>query len=187
MGTDKALVPFGERPMVEWVAAALGDVVGDVVVVGRAEPLAGIPAVPDPRPGPRGPLPGLAAALRHAAGRAVVLVAVDQPLVRPETLRGLVGLLDGDAVVPIDGGIRQTTCAVYPGAWADAADAEDRALGSIQSLLDRLPHLEVGPGEWASWGEDGRSWHSIDTPEAAARAAARYGTAPSPPGARGPT
>jgi molybdopterin-guanine dinucleotide biosynthesis protein A len=177
MRTDKALVPVGGVPMIEWVAAALRAVVHEVVIVGRNGPLAGIPAIPDLRPGPRGPLPGLVAALRHAAGRPVLLVAVDHPLVRPATLQGLAGLLDRDAVVPVDGGVRQTTCAAYPAAWAEAADLEDRAGGSIQSLLDRLPHREVGPEEWAVWGEDGRSWHSVDTPGAAAAILDRYGAA----------
>jgi molybdopterin-guanine dinucleotide biosynthesis protein A len=174
MGADKASVPVGGTPMFEWVAAALRAVVDDVVIVGRTDPLGGIPAVPDLRPGPRGPLPGLAAALRHAAGRPVLLVAVDHPLVRPATLQGLLALLDRDAVVPVDGGTRQTTCAAYPSAWAEEADREDRAGGSIQSLLDRLPHRVVEPEEWAAWGEDGRSWHSVDSPEAAAAVMGRF-------------
>ena len=180
MGADKALVPVGGSPMIEWVAAALNAVVDEVVIVGRNDPLAGIPAVPDLRPGPRGPLAGLVAALHHAAGRSVLLVAVDHPLVRPATVQGLLDLLDRDAVVPVDGGVRQSTCAAYPATWVATADREDRSGGSIQSLLDRLPHCEVGPEEWAAWGEDGRSWHSVDTPEAAAAVLDRYGGAGGP-------
>jgi len=168
MGTDKALVPVGGVPMIEWVATALEVVVDEIVIVGREESLAGIPAIPDLHPFPRGPLAGLATALHHANGRSVLLVAVDQPLVQPATLQGLVDLLDREAVVPMDGGVRQTTCAAYPAVWAAEADMEIRSGGSIQSLLDRLSHREVESGEWAAWGEDGRSWHSIDTPEAAA-------------------
>jgi len=174
MGTDKALVPVGGIPMVEWVTAALNEVVSEVVIVGRDEPVSGIPAIPDLRPEPRGPLAGLVTALHHAAGRSVLLVAVDQPLVRPATLQGLLDLFDRDAVVPMDDGARQTTCAVYPGAWAAEADREDRSGGSIQSLLDRLPYREVGPEEWSAWGEDGRSWCSVDTSEAAATVLDRF-------------
>ncbi len=177
MGTDKALVPVGGIPMIEWVAAALRSVVRDVVIVGRTEPVAGIRAVPDLRPGRRGPLAGLVAALDCSGGRPVLLVAVDQPLVRPATLRGLVDLLESDPVVPLDGGVRQTTCALYPARLADAVDQEDRMGGSIQSLLDRVPHRLVPPEEWAGWGEDGRSWDSVDTPEDVGSFAARYGIA----------
>ena len=88
MGVDKSLVPVGGIPMVQWIVAALKVVVDDVVIVGRDEPLAGIPAIPDLRPRPRGPLAGLVTALHHAAGRPVLLVAVDQPLVHPATLHG---------------------------------------------------------------------------------------------------
>lgn len=175
MGTDKALVPVGGTPMVEWVAAALRAVVDDVVVVGRGEPLAGIPAIPDAGPGRRGPLPGLATALRHSAGRPVLLVAVDHPLVRPATLAALLGVLEDEAVVPVDGGVRQTTCAAYPAGLVGAAEEEDRAGGSVQSLLDRVPHRGVQPGEWARWGEDGRSWFSVDTPAEATAVLERYG------------
>jgi len=180
MGVDKALVPVGGIPMIQWIVAALEVVVDDVVIVGRDEPLAGIPAIPDLRPRPRGPLAGLVTALHHAAGRPVLLVAVDQPLVHPATLQGLVDLLDRDAVVPVDGGFRQSTCAAYPAGWAAEADLEDRSGGSIQSLLDRLPYREVGPQEWSAWGEDGRSWYSVDTPEKAAAVLDRYASAGRP-------
>ena len=75
MGTDKALVPVAGIPMIEWVGTAMKAVVEDVVVVGRDDPLAGIPAVPDLDPGPRGPLPGLVTALHRGGGRSVLLVA----------------------------------------------------------------------------------------------------------------
>jgi len=174
MGADKALVPIGGVPMIERVAAALQVVLDEMVIVGRDESLAGIPAIPDLRPRPRGPLAGLATALHHAAGRPVLLVAVDQPLVQSATLQGLVDLLGEEAVIPVDGGFRQSTCAAYPAGWAAEADLEDRSGGSIQSLLDRLPYREVGSEEWSTWGEDGRSWHSVDTPEAAATVLDRY-------------
>jgi len=183
MGSDKALVSVGGVPMIERVAAALQVVVDEMVIVGREEPLAGIPAIPDLSPRPRGPLAGLVTALQHAAGRPVLLVAVDQPLVQAATLQGLVNLLDQEAVVPVDGGFRQSTCAAYPAGWAAEADLEDRSGGSIQSLLDRLPYREVASEEWAAWGEDGRSWYSIDTLEAAAAVLDRY---PADPEARTP-
>ncbi len=171
MGADKALVPVGGVPMVERVARAMREVADDVVVSGRRSPLAGCAPLPDDRPARRGPLAGLATALRVAEGRQVLLVAVDQPLVRAATLRELAQLAaPGAAVVPVDGGARQVTCAVYPAAWAAPAEAEDEADGSIQSLLDRLPVREVARQEWARWGEDGRSWLSVDDDAALARA-----------------
>lgn len=171
MGRDKALVAIGGVPMVERVAAALRAVAGEVIVVGRTQPVAGLPALPDTVSGPRGPLAGLVAALAAAGGRPVVLVAVDQPLVVAATLANLAALAESvRAVVPMAGGARQVTCAVYPPAWAGEAAAELADGGSIQSLLDRLPHVTVDEAVWRAWGEDGRSWMSVDTIDDVSRA-----------------
>lgn len=173
MGRDKALVAIGGVPMVERVAAALRAVAGEVIVVGRTQPVAGLPALPDTVSGPRGPLAGLVAALAAAGGRPVVLVAVDQPLVVAATLANLAALAESvRAVVPMAGGARQVTCAVYPPAWAGEAAAELTDGGSIQSLLDRLPHVTVDEAVWRAWGEDGRSWMSVDTIDDVSRAEA---------------
>jgi len=176
MGRDKALVEVAGRPMVEWVAEAVRSVTADLVVFGRSGTLAGLECVPDDRPARRGPLAGLATALRLAEGRPVMLVAVDQPWVRTETLSALLeqaGPLH--AVVPIAGGARQVTCAVYPASWAERAAVEDAADGSIQSLLDDLLHSPIEEQEWRAWREDGRSWFSVDTDRAIQEGLERFG------------
>lgn len=176
MGRDKALVDVAGRPLVGWVAGALAAVTPEVIVIGRHEGIAGLTALPDDHPARRGPLAGLATALRRAGGRPVLLVAVDQPWVRIQTLAALLELAGPvHAVVPIEGGARQVTCAVYPAAWTARAAAEDEAGGSIQSLLDRLPVREVEEVEWAAWGEDGRSWFSVDTAASRRAGLARFG------------
>ena len=176
MGRDKALVQVSGRPMIEWMATALRSVTDHLVVLGRSGTLAGIECVPDDHPARRGPLAGLATALRIADGAPVVLVAVDQPWIRRETLRQLLhqaGPLH--AVVPIDQGARQVTCGIYPGSWAERAAAEDAADGSIQSLLDEMLLRPIGEAEWQSWGEDGRSWFSVDKDDDLEEGLARFG------------
>ena len=176
MGRDKALVEIAGRPMVEWVAEAVSAVAGEVVVLGRSGTLFGLTCVPDDHPARRGPLAGLATALRIAAGEPAVVVAVDQPWVRPATLRGLLeqaGPLH--AVVPIAEKARQVTCAVYPEAWADRAAVEDAAGGSIQSLLDVMLLRPVEAAEWQTWDEDGRSWFSVDSEAAIEEGLVRFG------------
>ena len=176
MGRDKALVEVGGRPMAEWVVDRMRSVTEDLVVVGRSGSLAGLSCVPDDRPFRRGPLAGLATALRLADGRPVLLVAVDQPWVRVETLDALLEQAGPiHAVVPMAGDARQVTCAVYPASWAERATAEDAAEGSIQSLLDDLPYRAVEQSEWQTWGEDGRSWLSVDTEESLQEGLARFG------------
>ena len=54
----------------------------------------------------------------------------------------------------------------------EALDAE--ADLSILTILDRVDTTTVEPEEWRSWGEDGRSWFSVDTPEALQLGLSRY-------------
>lgn len=173
MGVDKATYAVAGRPMIEWVGEALEAVADRVVVTGRDEPLAGYEPLPDPRPSHRGPLAGVVAALEAFWDTGVVVVAVDQPWVRPETLRQLAGRMTDLAVVPVDSGVRQTTCAVYPPTVAAAARTELEEGGSLQSLLDVVAFEQVV--DWHSWGEDGRSWFSVDSPEDADEGLARFG------------
>ena len=173
MGRDKALVDADGLPMLQRVIAA-GQSVGDVVVVGRA-PSDGLDGIPDLRVGKLGPLAGLEAALVHADGRDVILVAVDQPFVRADTLLRL-HQTRGDAVVPVDGGWEQVTCAVYRKACLPIVRAAlDDGVLSILAILDRLSVTLVERDEWGSWGEDGRSWFSVDTPDALAVGLERFG------------
>lgn len=172
MGRDKALIEVGGRSMIEWVAEALGGACEQVVVSGRPDGH-GYPTLPDPYGTHRGPLAGLVAALEAFPGRALALVAVDQPWVRSGTVEELGGLMDDLAVVPVEGGVRQTTCAVYPPGLAEVARTELGGSGSLQSLLDVTAFVPVV--DWRDWGEDGRSWYSADTPEAVTQGLSRFG------------
>lgn len=163
MGRDKALVEIAGTPMIEWVSSALGVVSDRVVVAGRSEGWAGHHGLVDP-PGLGGPLAGILAAL--GLGEDILVVAVDQPWVRTETLRVLAGM-EG-TVVPMDGGVRQVTCARYSVGITVAAR-------SIQDLLDQVPYRGIEEQEWRTWGEDGRSWFSADDETALAEGLRRFG------------
>lgn len=179
MGRDKALVEIAGEPMIGIVAAALEDAGCRIVVVGRTDDPAGFHSIADTPSGRRGPVAGLGTALRTAAGRPVVLVGVDQPLLRPDTLRRLLDIDDGDAVVPVDAGRRQPTCAVY---WPNCLAIVDDLLSGhddppLLAVLDRVPVHEVHQDTWQSWGEDGRSWWGVNTPEDLEAARRRIGNA----------
>ena len=168
MGRDKAEVPVGGRTMIDRVATTLGTACDGVVVLGPDRE--GFETWGDRGPG-LGPLAGLTTALERTDADQVLLVAVDNPFVRSETLAGLISLAGDTPVVPVDGhGTRQVTCALYPASLAKVAREELENGGSLQSLLDRVSFRPVTPDEWAAWGEDGRSWHSVDD-EASLRAA----------------
>lgn len=173
MGVDKAEVAISGRTLLDRVASALGAVADRVVVLG--EERQGYESWPDHAPGP-GPLAGLATALGRMTEDRALVVAVDNAFVSPETLRQLASIESDLPVVPVDDeGVRQVTCAVFPKQIAGQAVEEAEAGGSIQTLLDRVSFLPVTPDLWGRWGEDGRSWYSVDTPEALKKGIERFG------------
>ena len=114
MGVDKATVEIEGRSMLDRVAASVELVADHLVIAGRPASTDGWRGLSDPRPGRAGPLAGLVAALHEAnklGAEAVILVAVDQPFVRSETLSRLLGSYEVRAGEPMADGIRQVTCA----------------------------------------------------------------------------
>jgi len=172
MGLDKAEVVIEGQTMLQRVASTLREVLPQVVVLGPERE--GLECWPD-AVSARGPLAGIATALSRMDDDRVLIVAVDQPFVRALTLERLSELESRMPIVPVDGeGVRQVTCALYPKAIEEAALEEADADGSIQSLLDRVSFRAVIPEIWGSWGEDGRSWFSVDTPAALEEGVRRF-------------
>ena len=177
MGTDKAFVEVAGSPMISWVLTALEKVTtGGILISGREGTMLSYECVPDQDPGRAGPLSGLVTVMdRTEPSQPLVVVAVDHPYVRRATLESLVARFDGErVVVPLADGTRQVTVAVYP----PLADQAKEALadgGSLQTLVDSVAVDEVGEEAWRHWGEDGRSWFSVDTPDAVATGLESYG------------
>lgn len=170
MGRDKALVTFRGKPMITHVADSLRGAGLEVLVVGRSDSIAGLATIPDAGESGQGPMAGMVTALHAAEGHAVFLAAVDQPLLRPETVSAIVNS-PGDAVVPIAGGHPQVTCAVYrPPCLAPAQAALAAGEMKLRRMLDKVAATYVTEETWSAWGEDGRSWLSLDTPAALANA-----------------
>lgn len=174
MGSDKAAIPFASSTMLETVLGSVSSV-GDPIVIGRTKAPHGVQAIPDRRTDSRGPLTGLETVLRHEPVRTVILIAVDHPFVRPQTLRSLLSL-DGDAVIPLDAEWQQVTCAVYrPPFLSAASQTLDNGCRSIITALDLVNVNLVHEDTWRSWGEDGRSWFSVDTSERLDEGLRRFG------------
>jgi molybdopterin-guanine dinucleotide biosynthesis protein A len=161
MGRDKALVEIGGMTMIDRVAAALSDAGLDVIVAGPPRPDVDLPTVADTAG--VGPLAGLLTGLRTRPGADVFLTAVDQPLLRPETVLALLAT-PGVAAAPF-AGVAQVTCAVYRPELASAAGTAAAGAGSLRSLLDDVDATLVSETVWRTWGEDGRSWLSVDRPD----------------------
>ena len=172
MGTDKALFELHGRPMAEWVADAMAGL-DKVVIVGRRQGPAGLEAVPDLYARAAGPLSGLQTALTVFRSP-LVLVAVDQPLVRAETVSRLAEVAAANETAICIDGRPQVTCAAYATTCLDEANRQLRTGGSIQHMLKSVPWTGIERPVWSSWGEDGRSWFSMDTPDALIAAEQRF-------------
>jgi len=143
LGGDKAIVELEGRPLLLYPVEALHEVCDDVVVVAKRDtmlpPLAGVADLWIEPDEPRHPLAGIAYALSLAAGRAILVVAVDLPLMDAATLRLLRDADPGDAVavVPRVHGRLQPLCARYtPRALAglEGFDPTARATDVVAAL-----------------------------------------------------
>lgn len=130
MGADKALVPWDGVPMAARVAAALREAGCDPVVAVGGDPAAlaevGLTVVADGWPG-EGPLGGVITALRHFAGRDVMVVSCDLPLLRAATVTTVLAALRGHQAAVAQTDRPEPLCA----AWSPAA------LPGLQQAFER--------------------------------------------------
>ncbi|MFL5845118.1 MAG: molybdenum cofactor guanylyltransferase [Solirubrobacteraceae bacterium] len=111
IGGDKALVALDGRPLLLYPLEILRVVLDDVVVV--CKPDTALPPLPAPVPvwwendPVHHPLIGVAAALREAAGRPILVCAGDMPLVTTGAIRALADAPAAMAVLARAGGRMQ--------------------------------------------------------------------------------
>ncbi|MDP9482947.1 MAG: molybdenum cofactor guanylyltransferase [Chloroflexota bacterium] len=181
-GRDKLAEPLdGEpllwRPIRALVAAGCA---GIVIVIGPEADDAALPPelgsivrfARDPEPF-GGPLVGLRAGLAASEAPRVVVVAGDQPRLRPELL-GLLRAALGDiparpgAVVLVDrAGVRRPLPCALDRRLALAATDDLLAAGKrrLRAVLDRLEVVAVEPAAWLPVDPDADWTHDVDAPE----------------------
>jgi molybdopterin-guanine dinucleotide biosynthesis protein A len=143
IGGDKAIVELEGRALVLYPLEALHEVCEEVAVVAKRDtllpPLSGLADLWIEPDEPRHPLTGVAHALRLAAGRPILVVAVDLPLMDAATLRTIAAADPGGAaaVVPRVHGRLQPLCALYTQAATHALatfDPDARATDVVEQL-----------------------------------------------------
>jgi molybdenum cofactor guanylyltransferase len=162
MGSPKALVELGGRPLLAWALAAAAEAGLEAVVVakpGSALPPLEVPVWAEPEQ-PSHPLAGLVAALERAAPRPIVALACDMPFVPPELIARLAAL---DAVAAVPPG------EAFPARYASAALPTLRAGLARQAPL-RAVLAELRPAEVAAAPE---ALLGVNDPAALGRAEAR--------------
>jgi molybdenum cofactor guanylyltransferase len=140
IGGAKGAVQLGGRPLVAWVAEALGAVAEEVVVAvkegARVPGVAGVAVWREPLE-PVHPLAGIAWALGHAGGRDVFVCAVDLPFCG-DAVRAVALAAAGLGVRSVVVASGQPLLGVYPasvaGALAEAVSAGRPARRVVEEL-----------------------------------------------------
>ena len=170
MGRDKGLVLLQGKPMIEHVLGAVSALADEVVVTTNAPAgyeYLGYPLVGDEEPG-AGALPGLRTALRAATGDLLIVVACDMPFLNVGLIRHQVALAaTADVVVPRWEDRLQTMHAVYRREPVLAAVENALTAGKKRmiSFYDELQVRIVEPDDMAEFGDVGRSFFNVNTPE----------------------
>ncbi len=174
MGVDKATIRLGDETLAARAARVLAEVCEPVLEVGPGR--SGLHAVADDAPG-GGPLVALATAVRVlGAGRPILLLGVDLPLV-DAALLALVAGWPGDAsAVPMQAGFPQLCCARYgtdalallAGEPAGGEPAVEAPLRSLRGLLERVGYSAIPEDDWQRVTR-ADALDDVDTPEDLAR------------------
>jgi molybdopterin-guanine dinucleotide biosynthesis protein A len=167
IGGDKAVVELEGRALIHYVLEALHEVCDDVVVTAKRgtilPSLAGSADLWIEPDEPRHPLTGVAHALSLAAGRPILAVAVDLPLIDAATLRAIVGAgaEPGAAMVvaPLVHGRLQPLCALWLPRALDGLDAGVLAAGG------RATEIAEELGVRAVDGLDPDAFYNVNAPE----------------------
>ena len=115
MGTNKALLRFRGKLLVEHGLEKLSQVCVEVAIAGGSAELAPYGRIiPDQFPG-QGPLGGIVSALEHSTTEWNLFLAVDMPMLPVAALRSLLLGVNQDALVtlPQTGGQVQPLCGLY--------------------------------------------------------------------------
>jgi molybdopterin-guanine dinucleotide biosynthesis protein A len=121
-----------------------------------------------------GPLGGLYTGLSASRCDAVVAVACDMPLLRPELLQELFRLFPGhDVVVPVNEHFAQPLCAVYSRACVEPIRHRlEAGQLKLMSFYEDMRVLEVAPSAWRQFDPDGLSFQNLNRDEDLAKAEA---------------
>ncbi len=166
LGTDKALLRIGDRPLAVVAAQALTGAGAEPVwcVGGDHAGLAalGLATQPDDHPG-QGPLGGVLSALRRAPDRVVVVLSCDLPDIDAATVAALVAALGREpsaelAAPVLDGHLQAVTAAYRPSCLEALTQAYATGERSIRRAVAGLSRAVVE-------GVDPERLADVDRPE----------------------
>jgi molybdopterin-guanine dinucleotide biosynthesis protein A len=187
LGTNKALVTLGGRPIIRRVLSALTTALPEVMII-AADPVAyadlGVPVLPD-RVAGAGPLGGLYTALIESRLPHVFCIACDMPFAHPAVIAALAArAAEADVVVPESADGLEPLHAVYaqgclPALAALLASGERRVAALFE--LERVRVCRVPAAALLALDPSGRAFDNVNTPEELGRARAHLAAAEGEP------
>jgi molybdopterin-guanine dinucleotide biosynthesis protein A len=166
MGEPKAVVELAGRPLVARVVSTVGSAGLEPIVVAKPDsPLPPLDCRVLSEPSePRHPLTGLLTALRASAGRGVIAIACDMPLVPAKLLRRLAEIDAPVAVCEVGGRLEPLLGRYAPEASAALADALAAGAAMREAVAALDPYV-VDEREIARFGDPARIVFNINSPE----------------------
>jgi len=164
-GVDKALLPWGERSLLDAIAAEAHSAAQEVLIVGGVASCPnGAVVVEDVIPG-CGPLGGLHAGLSAARFERCLAVACDMPFVTADVMRGLLRLGEGyDAAVPRAADGLHPLLAAYSRACLPCIESQLRnGDRSMRSFFDRVSLRWIREEELRPFDPELRCLFNINT------------------------
>ena len=165
MGSPKAIVELASRPLVARVVSTVGSAGLDPVVVAKPDsvlPKLDCRVLSEPSE-PHHPLTGIVTALGASAGRGVVAVACDMPLVPSKLLTWLAQLEEPVAVCEI-GGRLEPLLGRYSPEVCEPLQASLDAGASMRDAVAALDPYVIAEDRVARFGDPERIFFNVNTP-----------------------
>jgi molybdopterin-guanine dinucleotide biosynthesis protein A len=164
MGTPKATLELGGRPLIEYPLAAVQGAGLDPAVVAKRDSTLPPLAVPrwDEPAEPTHPLTGIVAALTAARGRPVLAVACDMPFVTAELLADLAARGGRDLVLPETAGRLHPLLARWEPAMLPALRDALAREAPLHELAEDLDAQRIGEAELRRFGDPARLLFNVN-------------------------
>ncbi len=171
MGEDKANALIGGSTLASRAVASLRQAGLDPFIVTKRDrpvEIDGVEVLFEAE-GRRHPLAGVAAAIREAAGRSVIVLACDLPLIPPAYFAWLAEHAAG-TVIPCPGGRPQPLAARYGPADLEPIEAALARQAPVRDAAEELCATLVGDEELARFGDPASMFLNVNTAEDLRRA-----------------
>lgn len=166
MGAPKALAELADRPLVSRVVSTVGSAGLEPVVVAKPDtplPRLDCRILSEPSE-PHHPLTGLVAALGASAGRPVVAIACDMPLVPARLISWIAQLEEEVAICEADGRLQPLLGRYSPSVCEQLAESLERG-DSMTDAVRALDPFIVTEDKIARFGDPRRIFFNINAPE----------------------